>query len=228
MKTCVLSTLMVVLMASSVANAGVIYTNLGPGGTYSTDTFNVVRGATADPPFGSADQANAFTVGATDYTFASALLALDFCGGGILQGCTGTNQIDILLLSNTSNNLPGTVLQTIPLSNIPDIGYPTSGTLLVMANAVAPLTLHANTAYWLGATVLAPDSYFAWLVNNTGDQIFAFRPDGGAWVPGVQHAASAAFQIIGNPTPEPSSLTMLLIAVLAGWLLLRNREPQKS
>lgn len=173
-------------MPSFVIAASVIYTNLGPGGTYDTGTYNVVRGATADPPFGSADQANAFTVGATDYTFSSAQLALDFCGGGILQGCAGTNQIDILLLSNTSNNLPGAVLQTISLSNIPDIGYPTSGTLLVRANAVAPLTLQANTTYWLGATVLAPDSYFAWLVNNTSDHNFAVRENGGAWVPGVQ------------------------------------------
>jgi hypothetical protein len=203
---------LVTALAISSARADSIFSNLGIGNGYNTSTFNVVRGATSEPPFGSADQANAFTVGPTDYVFTSAQLALDYCGGGVLHGCGGTNEVDILLLSNTSDNLPGTVLQTIRLTGIPDIGYPSSGAL-VTAKAVAPLTLKAGTTYWLGATVLAPDSYFAWFVNNTGDHLFAIRQNGGAWnPPSYPLAAAGAFQIDGtpvSPVPEPSGLLLI-------------------
>ena len=199
--------------AAFPARADVVFTNLGSNNTYITNTFNVVRGATADPPFGSADQANAFTVGSTDYVFSSAQVALDFCGGGALLGCKGTDQIDILLLSDASG-LPGSVLETIPLSGIADIGYPASGAL-VTANATAPVTLKANTAYWLGATVLAADSYFGWFVNNTGDHSFATRVNGGPWNPPNQPATlAAAFQINGTPVPEPGGFCVVTIPLL--------------
>ncbi len=70
--------LVVLLMASSVARADIIYTNLGPGGTYNSNTFNVVRGATAQLPFGSSDQANSFSWVLSIAIFTSAQLSLDF------------------------------------------------------------------------------------------------------------------------------------------------------
>jgi hypothetical protein len=214
-------------LAVSSARADVVFTNLGPSNAYNTTTYNVIRGSTADPGFGSADQANAFTIGPTDYVFTTAQLALDFCGGGALHGCGGTNQISILLMSDTSGNLPGSVLETIPLAGIPDIGYPASGAL-VTANAVAPFTLRANTTYWLGATVSAPDSYFGWFVNTTGDHLFATRDNGGSWNPPSQPAAlAAAFQINGSPVPEPSNFRVANIALgisLLGSCLIRRRR----
>ena len=135
-------TFAVVLFSSVAAQAdSIVFSNLGPLDSYVNNTFNVVRGAAADPPFGAADQANDFAVGPTAYTFTSAQLALGFCGG-ILFGCFGTNQIDILLMAD-AGGLPGAVLQSIIVNNLPDIGYPSSGALLTV-HAVAPLTLQGG------------------------------------------------------------------------------------
>jgi len=224
----------VMLLFNGSALASTVFSNLGSGDTYNVSVYNVVRGATADPPFGSADQAYAFTVGSTAYTLTSVEAALSFCGGPniFLLGCNAPNQINLLLMAD-ADGAPGSSLQSL-LVNVPNIGYPASGALLSVP-AVAPLTLEANSTYWIVGMSPHSESYFPWLVNNTGHSNTLVRHDSGPWeTPGPGVFPAGAFRINGDPVsavPEPASLSLLgvgLFTLMAGRTVWRGRVRTKG
>ena len=197
-----LSLVGIFLLLTSVArsDADVIFSNFGPGSGIDTAVaFAVFQNPVTG---GRQDLALRFTVAAQNYAFTSAELALGFFGG--------TNIVDIVLFTNETTNVPGTSVQTVTLTGIP------SSYTIVSVNAVAPVTLAANTSYWLGA-IAHDGTNEAWARTSAiGDVGFgAVRDESLVWKTQT-FGQREAFRINGTPlsVPEPSSLFLLVLSTV--------------
>jgi hypothetical protein len=184
------------------ASGGVVYTNLGAGGSFDgNDQFTV-----------ASDDALAVQFTPTaNFIFTDAELAL--------VHKLGTNLYDVSLATDSAG-LPGTILETIALNGV----LPTSTPALVTATSSLQPLLAAGSSYWL--IVSAPDTgtQGGFAINSIGDlpnNNFAFSNTNtplGPWTIDNLDQNRPAFQINGSlvPVPEPSSLFLLAISVSVG------------
>ena len=205
---------LVVVTTSTRAQAGVIYSDLGPG-----DSFQTGVGWTIDPisPLGPGtvrqEVAMSFIVPAGfDYIFTSLDIALN------RFGLVGLGSLD-LLLTNDSAGIPGTVIETLSVTNPPD------GLFNVVS--VSTPTLTAGTTYWIATQSL--DYVGAWNYNNTSAiGLATFSHDNGSSWNSPTTETLGAFRINGNQVPEPSSVVLFCagsVAVLVhGWCRRRVRD----
>ncbi len=192
------ATLIVVSSLSLPARADTIFSNLGPGQSYQTNSGYVVTNGS-----------DGFQGVAVSFTTSSAYLSSTFIIP-IYPFVGGDVSVD--LFSN-SNGFPGSQLQTTLLT------VSSSG---LFSGSLGPLD--ANTTYWL-AVMPTSDMYVAWNMNSTGDTTtpFVFTPDGTNWIADCCSSTRPAFEVDGTPVPEPGTLTLLGLGIAAVATKLRKK-----
>jgi len=202
-----LFTILVVL--SMPASADIVFSNFGPGNSYSSSVGLTVSGATSPPGF--IESANAFTPSG-DFT----LTQIDVGIGHVL----GNNSV--MLSLNSDSGGPDGAIESWNLIGLPQFGSTSNAVQTVMP--VSPVSLVSGTQYWLVATTIASDTWDGWNFNSigsTGPQTQNFGSGFGTPAIGIQ----GAFDVLGSPTvvPEPTFL-ILLATVLGGvGVALRRR-----
>ena len=174
---------LVLLVANPAQGSTIIYSNLGPGGSFDTGTFWPIGFV---GPTSEYETAVSFIPG-FDATLDSFRVATRFSAG--------TNDFSFYLASDLSG-LPGAAIETFA-----GVQLTPQASLLTLTSLSNP-TLLAGTKYWLVGT--APDlsaSTGTWFGNDQ-DLVggVANRVNGGNWFPDFD--ATPAFEVNGSPTAD--------------------------
>ncbi len=192
--------LVMCLVGPTHANAAIVYSNLGPGDTFSGDAYAFGTGSI----FWGAS----FKLGSSSFAFTSAEVPL--------VSFSGSNEVTFGLRSDNSG-LPGALLQSFSAS------IPPNGFEIVTFHGTAPLVLNCGTTYWLTSEDDAPDdTYAGWVTNNIGFVgSAAVRFGSGDWLNSFYppDTPTVAFRINGDligvtDCPEPTSIAMLGVGAL--------------
>ena len=202
---------LLLFIASEARADTVVFSNFGPG-----MTFNQTQGVsvTASNLFGDIP-AQAFTPSQT-VTFSSAQLPMNLV--------TGPNHFQVLLMTS-SGGLPGTIIETITLTD----AVPMFPPQIVVANSALHPVLTAGTQYWLAVFAPEPNTFGIWnfsLNDFSTPQALAFTSPTGPWV--VNNVTRSAFQINGEPIPEPSTLLLLGTGLATLGTAVRKRRQHKK
>lgn len=175
------------LLLAPFSQADVIFSNLGPGGTYNTGTAWSI----SNVPNTVITMGPAFTVSGT-YVLTTIELALLYS-----SSTNATNGPVTLSLYTDGGGAPGIVLESWTLGPVPDISSP-NGTLQTLSSAGIVLS---DATYWLIGTA-APGAWDLWMVNM-------FDTHGSVYRNGVVYQSTMpAFQVNGTLVPEPATLVL--------------------
>jgi hypothetical protein len=202
--------LLLFLGGVSQARADIIFNNFGPGDTYNIGFGYTIAGSTVIPPGFVQGDGFAITPAAT-----FELDQIRLAAGHI----TGPNQINVTLRAD-AGGLPGAVLESFSFTNLGAFG---NANPPLVANSVLHPILQAGTRYWLIADPGNAATWDVWNFNSIGDTgPHALSAGGGPFTDG--NATRGAFEILGTPVPEPSSLALFGLGSLglAGWRLRRR------
>ncbi len=182
------------LLLVPASRADVIFSNLGPGGTY-----NNLGGAWSitNVPGTVITMGPAFSVSGT-YTLTSIDLALLYN-----PNAGGANGLVTLTLYTDASGTPGSALESWVLSSVPDYGSP-NGTLVTLPSGALVLS---DATYWLIGSA-SFGVWDLWMVNLDGTKGPVYR--NGL----VYNATMPAFQVNGTPIPEPCTLLLFVSGVL--------------
>lgn len=212
------SCLVILLSAVQKTNAGVICSNLGPGGAFD-HTQNHHIGSTGDT---SEVVANSF-IPLNDAIFSDAVVALS--AGASLQQV----QISLETDSLDTPGVPGGILEQFTVT------VPAKSASLITAASVLNSPLTGGDMYWLVVSPSDPQHTVAgWDFNPTGDvQTFAFNESGSATGPSWSTNPAdtrGAFQIDSIDSPKPTSLTLVVmgLASFGGIAWLKTRKSKVS
>jgi hypothetical protein len=182
------------------ANAGVIFSNLGPGDSFGMTSGRVVGNRTT--PFGSVtlEFAAAFTP-VSDVIFTGA----DFAAELLEQ----PGNLTVALLATGPSGTPDAALEMFT------VAAPALPSLVSIASSLNPV-LNAGTEYWLDISSASTAAW--WLDNDQGlSGPVALNQNGQGFVlltdyegnPPVQPAFRAPVDV-----PEPSSLLLVMVGLL--------------
>lgn len=205
----------VLLAAPAYAGAdSIIFSNLGPGGTYDPGTAYNVSG-----PLSQAEEASAIGqpfVPTADFAFDAVEVALNWL--------LDTNAGAVSLMSDLGGQ-PGSVLESFQFANRPHLT--STDTDLAQGLSLQHPLLHARTQYWIVATAEG-DAFMVWNFNNTGQLGTAIRINDEEWT-ARPDLSSAAFRVRGsrveNVVAEPTSLLLLGTAAIGLIARRRSRTP---
>jgi hypothetical protein len=137
---------------------------------------------------------------------------------GAIFYVSGTNSVQFTLNSDSSG-LPGAVLDTWNVSNLP-----TSNPVCCTLETLIPhasITLNSSAEYWLIAYPGAADTYADWRGNGLGiSGPYAYTLDGGATFTPLSGVATGVFDVLASDVPEPR--TFALLAAGIGLCLVRR------
>jgi len=208
--TIVIGVWLLLFVASEARADTIVFSNFGPG-----MTFNQLQGigvTGSGDVFGGFIPAYAFTPTET-FTFSSAQLPMNLV--------TGPNHFQVLLMTS-SGGLPGTIIETITLTD----AVPMFPPQIVVANSSLHPVLTAGTQYWLAVFAPEPSTFGIW--NHSFDdfstpQARGFVSPTGPWVE-TNILIKPAFQINGEPVPEPSTMLLLGTGLASLGTAVRKRR----
>lgn len=204
------------LATQSQTQASVLVSNLSETGTgpWSVSDFLF------SPDRIGYDQANLFRTGATSEDLYSVVMSME-------DGLAGSN-ITVAIYTDGGSG-PGTVLSTLTGSATPDAAG------LYTYTVPAPLTLAANTAYFVVATIphTAPNTLYGWTSTastaetglagwSIGDRVWTNNFTNGSPAGWTEMVFDSPTKFQLNTIPEPSSA--LLLAGTLGGLIIRRRK----
>jgi hypothetical protein len=205
---------LVLFIASEARADTVVFSNFGPGMTFNQSQGFAVTGSNI---FGGVIPAHAFTPSET-FTFSSAQLAMT-----LVQG---SNHFQVLLMTS-SGGLPANIIETITLTDAVPI-FPSG---IVVANSALNPVLTSGTQYWLVAFAPDPNTFGVWnlsLNDFSTPQARGFTSPAGPWVV-ANNVPRSAFQINGEPVPEPSTLLLLGTGLVTlGTAVRKHRQNKKD
>ncbi len=192
------------------ATGDIIYNNLGPDDSYNTGTGWTI-GSSANLEVGP----ELIIGGGQDVGVNFFLDSVDAAIGY----SQGVNQIELSLFDSV-DGLPGNVLETVVVTNLPIFGRGDPPTTFEFSGNTV---LEAGTTYFLiASSVNDGNSSLAWNWNSTGDiGNTAARENSGPWNV-FPDSTRAAFRVHGKMVPEPAALALLPLGTV-GFLLQRRR-----
>ncbi len=214
-------------VSTAHADFPIVYSNLSP----STPFYDATNGGFAiygDDFGGSSNNVEAvsFTPSITSH-FWVASLAL-----GAINRDPANNGIATVSLCQDAGGIPGSVIESLVTSPLPNYDDPTGNPLASVFSILQP-QLNAGTTYWLEVDNSGYNSAL-WRENNTLDIApptgFDWKTSGSSpWYQASQFIGSQwvrpAFEIIGTDTvPEPACLTTIGVALV----MLRRRPRSRS
>jgi PEP-CTERM motif len=196
--TILIGTWLVLFIASEARADTVVFSNFGPGMTFNPNAGLTTSGSNII--FGAVTPAQAFTPSET-VTFSSAQLAM-----GIING---PNILQVVLMTS-SGGLPGNVIESITLT---DAVLPFSPSGIVVANSALHPVLTSGTQYWLVPFGPDPNNLMGWNYSPNDLSTPLLNSFSGLTGPWIQFAPPqsprGAFQINGEPVPEPTTMLLL-------------------
>ena len=197
------------LVGPPSARAAVIYSDFGPGDTFTPSQGFGIRGSNVFG--GSVSQGAMFTAGATGL-----LGEIDVA----FFYASGSGQFNLSLYTANSSGQLGTLIETIMGGVVPTSD--TSGAVIVESSLLHPL-ITAGTSYFLIASAANSQTNVAWNYNSTGTTGTLYSSDSR----GVTYSSSTilpTFRLQTSAVPEPSSL---VLSVIAGGLGIAGRWRKK-
>ena len=125
-----------------------------------------------------------------------------------LSNISGTNGAVVSLLNNASGGIPGTVLESWSVSNLPSYSQ-AAVTLTSVVSKLNP-ALQAGQTYWVEVQPLATDTMDYWYTNSLGLGGGLTNLNNAGWTPiGNNYGAQSlpAFSVLGIPLSSSSSYT---------------------
>ena len=179
-------------LAATAGRADVVYSNLGPAGTFDANNSGAIRGS-GTVPFGQSTLANQFTAPFSGNMTTAEVVVFRF---------SGTAELTLRLYSNNpSTNVPMTQLATLG-----SITAPADATLVTL-NINMPVLLAAGETYWLGIAPGGTDTLAG--CNYAIDREANLGARSSDDVNFEQEENANAFRITAAPIPEPSTWAML-------------------
>jgi hypothetical protein len=209
-----LSILLIAAALSSVAQASIIFTNLGPGRSYDITQGNPVGNDFAGD---IAAQGDTFTPTSTA-TLTTIEVALS-----CIVGCPASESFTVAFRADSSG-APGAVIESFAFVGT-TLGALSSNNPLITATSILHPTLTAGTQYWV--TVSASVNFaIAWNDNNISDPSDqAVSSDGGATWFSPSGMTPSAYEVDGTSSvPEPSTAILLSSAALLGLRSYRMKQ----
>lgn len=190
------------------AEAAVLFSNLGPGDSFSFGG-RLVQGPDVGT-IGDVNQASTFTVGPTGAFLTSVSLGINAND----PPNVGTGPVDVSITAD-AGGAPGAILRTLPAN----VGV--SGEQLLTLPDDGTLLLSANTTYWV---LMDGEGSFngSWRFNTTGDTgLTAGQSEPNPWNVRVDDERYA-LRVNGQLVPEPTTALLALLGATAA-LLPRRR-----
>jgi hypothetical protein len=130
---------------------------------------------------------------------------------------SGTNSV-VLTLNSDNSGVPGGVIASWILNNLPSFGFCCTAETVT---AASPVPLAAGTRYWVTAAPGATDTQAIWTNTNTLGLLAEQQTLGGPFTPGT--STLSAFGVNGI-VPEPISFFPVAagLSLLAGSRLVRD------
>jgi len=205
------------LLSIPAYGGAIIYSDLGPSNAYS-DTFGSLVSGAAGLGGQFAETAAPFTP-SSDFQFGQIDIALVWNGG--LVG-SGSNSV-VLTLNSDSNGLPGAVLETWSLVGTAPFSFDPSP-IVQTVSATAPLELLAGAQYWVVAAPGSSVSRNAWYANTLGVTTPFAHNLGSGFELDTNGVPTPAFDVQDSTAPEPSTLALYAISLVALGTVVRCRR----
>lgn len=197
-----LSAVLVAGAAGGLTEAAVIFSNLGPGDSFSS-TGRIVQGPSVGT-IGDVNQGSTFTVGPSNAFLTSVSLGVHVDG----PPNTGTGPIDVMIAADAGGS-PGAILRTLSAN----LGV--AGEQLVTLPDDGSLELTAGATYWV---LMDGEGGFdgAWRFNDTGDVgLTAGQTEPNPWNVRIDDDRYA-LRVEGRlGVPEPTAVVLALLGAVA-------------